>query len=565
MRVIVFFLLFSVSGLAQKDYPKDYFSPPLDIPMELSGNFGELRPNHFHAGFDFKTLQREGIEVHAVADGYVSRIKISTFGNGKAIYITHPNGFTSVYCHLQKPTDAINDYIQKAHYEEQSFEIELFLKPNELIVRKGQTIALSGNTGASEGPHLHFEFRDSKTEKIINPLLFGFDKYIKDTKKPSVSAVYVYPLDSKTTVNQSKRPLLLNLSLQKDGTYLSNKVSANGKIGFGVTAVDYDNVSGNKNGAYKIQAFLNGKPSFGYQFDTYSFDEMRYINALVDYPRYKKTYQRVQKLFMTNPYKLSIIKTDDLNGVVNVLPNLTSVYRIEVSDFFGNLSTISIPISFDGATAVVEKETVVSNYFVKVNKDNNFSKNKISVFFPAGTFYEDFDINFDVRDDILYLHDDTVPVHSRFEISMESDKYTNAQKEKVFIADIDSRGRQGYNFTTIKENLFSTKVRSLGKYTLAVDTTPPTISIAKSIEGKWLNTQKTIQLSINDSGSGIKSYNGYLNGKWILFEYDNKTKRITHNFSDAVVSEGANDLKVVVSDNVGNSTIFETNFFRRQK
>jgi murein DD-endopeptidase MepM/ murein hydrolase activator NlpD len=565
MRFIVFFLLFSVAGVAQSGYPKDYFSPPLDIPMELSGNFGELRPNHFHAGFDFKTLQREGLDVHAVADGYVSRIKISTFGNGKAIYITHPNGFTSVYCHLQKTTDAINDYIQKSHYKEQSFEIELFLKPNELAVKKGQTIALSGNTGSSEGPHLHFEFRDSKTEKIINPLLFGFDKYIKDTKKPVVSAVYVYPLDQKTIVNQSKRPLLLNLSLQKDGTYLSNKVAANGKIGFGVTAVDYDNVSGNKNGAYKIQAFLNGKPSFGYQFDTYSFDEMRFINALVDYPRYKKTYQKVQKLFMTNPYKLSIIKTDDTNGVVTVLPNLTSVYRIEVSDFFGNLSTISIPISFDSSAAIVEKETVMSNYFVKVNKDNNFFKNNVSVFFPAGTFYEDFDMNFDVKDGVLYLHDDSVPVHSRFEISMESDKYTDAQKEKVFIADIDSRGRQGYNFTSIKDNVFSTKVRSMGKYTLAIDTTPPTISIAKSIEGKWISMQKTIQLSINDSGSGIKSYNGYLNGNWVLFEYDNKTKRITHNFIDGIVAEGANDLKVVVSDNVGNSTIFETSFFRSQK
>jgi murein DD-endopeptidase MepM/ murein hydrolase activator NlpD len=565
MRFIVFFLLFSVAGVAQSGYPKDYFSPPLDIPMELSGNFGELRPNHFHAGFDFKTLQREGLDVHAVADGYVSRIKISTFGNGKAIYITHPNGFTSVYCHLQKTTDAINDYIQKSHYKEQSFEIELFLKPNELAVKKGQTIALSGNTGSSEGPHLHFEFRDSKTEKIINPLLFGFDKYIKDTKKPVVSAVYVYPLDQKTIVNQSKRPLLLNLSLQKDGTYLSNKVAANGKIGFGVTAVDYDNVSGNKNGAYKIQAFLNGKPSFGYQFDTYSFDEMRFINALVDYPRYKKTYQKVQKLFMTNSYKLSIIKTDDTNGVVTVLPNLTSVYRIEVSDFFGNLSTISIPISFDSSAAIVEKETVMSNYFVKVNKDNNFFKNNVSVFFPAGTFYEDFDMNFDVKDGVLYLHDDSVPVHSRFEISMESDKYTDAQKEKVFIADIDSRGRQGYNFTSIKDNVFSTKVRSMGKYTLAIDTTPPTISIAKSIEGKWISMQKTIQLSINDSGSGIKSYNGYLNGNWVLFEYDNKTKRITHNFIDGIVAEGANDLKVVVSDNVGNSTIFETSFFRSQK
>src|SRR3970040_793269 len=532
MRFFVFFLLFSVVAVAQTGYPKDYFSSPLSIAMELSGNFGELRPNHFHAGFDFKTLQREGLDVHTVADGYVSRIKISTFGNGKAIYITQPNGFTSVYCHLQKGTDAIENYIKKAHYKEQSFEIELFLKPNELVVKKGQTIALSGNTGSSEGPHLHFEFRDSKTEKIINPLLFGFDKFIKDTKKPAVSAVYVYPLDGKTSVNQSKRPLLLSLSLQKDGTYLSNKVYANGKIGFGVTAVDYDNVSFNKNGVYKVQTFLNGKPNFGYQFDTYSFDEMRYVNALVDYSRYKKTSQRVQKLFMANPYKLSIIKTDDTNGVVTVLPNLTSVYRFEVSVFFGNLNTISIPISFDSAAAIVEKETVVSNYFVKVNKDNVFSKNNMSVFFPAGTFYEDFDMNFDVRDGVLYLHDDTVPVYSRFDISIESDKYTDAQKEKVFIADIDSRGRSGYNSTSTKDNVYSAKLRSLGKYTLAIDTTAPTVSIAKSVEGKWIRTQKTLQLSINDSGSGIKSYNGYLNGNWIFFEYDYKTRRITHHFTD---------------------------------
>ncbi|MEZ7503711.1 M23 family metallopeptidase [Flavobacterium sp. Arc2] len=566
MKFLVFILFLSGSILAQTEYPKDYFSHPLETPMQLSGNFGELRPNHFHSGFDFRTLQREGLEVHAVADGYVSRIKISTFGNGKAIYITHPNGYTSVYCHLQRATGEIESYIYKTHYNEKSFEIEMFLKPNELVVKKGQTIALSGNTGSSEGPHLHFEFRDSKTEKIINPMLFGFDKDIKDTKKPSVSAVYVYPVDGKTSVNQSKRPLLLNLSLQKDGSYLANKVVANGKIGFGITAVDYDNVSGNRNGIYKVQTYLNGKPNFGYQFDTYSFDEMRYINALIDYPRYKTTSQRVQKLFMANPYKLSFIKTDETNGVVTVVPNLTSVYRIEVSDFQGNTTTVSIPISYDLSTTIVDKEAVVSNYFVKVNKDNSFVKNNMSVFFPAGTFYEDFDMNFNVKDGTLYLHDESVPVHSNFTITIEDDgKYSESQKEKVFIADISKSGRVGYNSTSTKDNVFTAKVRSLGNYTLAMDTTAPTISIGKSIEGRWLSTQKTIQLSINDSGSGIKSYNGYLNGNWILFEYDNKTRKITHDFSDGIVAEGANDLKVVVTDNVGNSTIFETHFFRSQK
>ena len=564
MKFFIFFIFFCSPLFAQVDYPKDYFSPPLDVPMQLSGNFGELRPNHFHAGFDLKTLQKEGLKVYAVADGYISRIKISTFGNGKAIYITHPNGFTSVYGHLRSTDGVIENYIKKSHYALKSFEIELFPKPDELIVKKGQVIAFSGNTGGSEGPHLHFEIRDTKTEKIINPMFFGFDKNIKDTKKPLLSSVYVYPLDTKTAVNHSKRPLLLNLSLQKNGTYLSEKVVANGKIGFGITAFDYDDVSFNKNGVFKIQSFYNGKPSFGYQFDTYSFDDMRYINALIDYSKYKKTQQRVQKLFMKNKFGLSIIQADENNGIISVVPNLTSVYRIEVSDFFGNKSTVSIPIQYDLLSTIIDQEPVVSNYFVRANKDSNFTKDNMSVFFPAGTFYDDFDMNFDVKNDTLFLHDDTVPAHTNFTISIEDNKYTEAQREKIFIGLVQDK-KMTYNATYRKDTVFSTKVKTLGKYTLVMDTTAPKISMAKPIEGKWLSDQKTIQLTINDEVSGIKSYSGYLNGNWILFEYDNKTKRLIHNFSDGIVSEGANDLKVEVIDNVGNSTIFESRFFRSQK
>ena len=394
-------------------------------------------------------------------------------------------------------------------------------------------------------------------------MLFGFDKNMKDNKKPIISSVYVYPLDNETVVNQSKRPLLLNLTLQKDGSYSSDTVLANGKIGFGINTFDYDDVSFNKNGVYKVQTFYNGMPNFSYQFDTYSFDEMRYVNALIDYPRYKKTQQRVQKLFMKTPFNLSIIKTNQTNGVLTVVPNLASVYRIEVSDYYGNQTSVSIPIKYELLSTIIAPEPVTSKYFVKAKNESNFAKGNMSVFIPAGTFYDDFYLNFDVKNDTLFLHDDTVPAHTNFTIKIDNNKFTEAQREKLFIASIDGK-KTSYIPTFRKDTIFTAKAKTLGKFKLILDTIAPTITIAKSIEGKWLSDRKSIQLSISDLLSGIKSYNGYLNGNWILFEYDNKTKKITHNFDDGIVAEGKNELKIIVIDNVGNSTIFETSFFRSQ-
>lgn len=561
MRFFLFYLLFCSTLFAQNNFPKDYFSPPLDIPMQLSGNFGELRPNHFHAGFDFKTQQKEGLKVYASAEGYVSRIKISTFGNGKTIYITHPNGYTTVYAHLQKAVGPIQDFITTTHYKEQSFEIEMYLKLGEIPIKKGEWIAVSGNTGASEGPHLHYEIRDSKSEFIINPMLFGFDSGIRDTKKPVISGLYVYPLFS-STVNTSKRPILLNTALQKDGTYLADKVLAKGPIGFGIIANDYDDVSFNKNGVYSVNSFLNGQPKFGYQFDTHSFDDMRYVNALIDYAKYKKTGQRVQKLFMKNKYDLAFIKTDETKGQITPTPNLDNVYRIEVADFFGNKSEITVPIQYDSKVALIPEEPVVSNYFLVSNKDNIFEKENASVFFPAGTFYDDFALNFDVKDKTLYLHDDSVPAHSNFTISLTETTLSKELLEKTFIARLD--GEQiNYNSTFRKDTVFSAKVKTLGKYKLVTDTLAPKVSIAKPIEGKWVS-QDAIQLQISDLGSGIKTYNGFLNGQWVLFEYDNKTRTITHYFNDDFLQNGANELKVIVTDAMGNSTTFETHFFRNR-
>jgi murein DD-endopeptidase MepM/ murein hydrolase activator NlpD len=549
-------------SFGQVQYPKNDFRSPLDIPMQLSGNFGELRPNHFHAGFDFKTNQREGLNVYAAADGYISRIKVATSGYGKAIYITHSNGFTTVYGHLQQAVGFIQEKIVALQYSEKSYDIEAFFKPGELVVNKGDLIALSGNTGGSEGPHLHFEIRDNKTEKIINPLFFGLD--IKDTKNPIVSSLIVYPLDENSIVNQSKRPIAINLSLQSNGSYLSEKIIASGRIGFGISATDFDNVSYNYNGTYKTQLFSNGNPVFGIVFDQMAFDEARYINAFIDYYRYKTTRQRVQKLFMKTSFDLSNISQNADNGVLNVVPNFTGIQRIEVSDFYNNKTVISIPVEYSSKPSLIAEIPKTSKYFVKAKTECNFEKDNVSVNFPAGTFYEDFNINFDVKNKILYLHDDTVPAHSNFTIQFEDDKSSEEEKKKMFIATLNGT-KLGYLTTKLNGTTFSCKTKTLGQFTLAKDTTAPKISILKSIEGKWITAHKSINITISDDLSGIKTYNGYLNGQWVLFEYESKLKRLTHVFNDNLLLEGANKLKIIVTDNLGNSTIFETQFNRSQK
>ena len=564
MNFFCLIFLISIFAFGQTQYPKDYFRSPLDIPLQLSGNFGELRPNHIHSGFDCKTQKKEGFNVYAVADGYVSRIKISETGYGKAIYITHSNGYTTVYGHLQSGYGEIEKAIKKEQYKAKSYEIDIPLNPNDLVVNKGDIIAISGNTGGSDGPHLHFEIRDTQSEKIINPLYFGFDKDIPDSKRPVINSLWVYPLDNNSIVNEAKRPISVNLSLQDDGSYLAERISATGTLGFGITTSDYDDVSWHSNGVFRVQTFLNGKTDFGYQFDAFAFDETRFVNALIDYGRYKKQGQRVQKLFMENPYPLSIIRPGSNNGIISASNNIMQSYRIEVADFRENILKIFIPIQYSAMPAKVAEVPVTSKYFVKAKKENIFSLENVTVSFPANTFYDDFYMNFEVKKETLKLHEDIVPAFTNFSITFEDSISPQKDREKMFIGLVYGKKISYYNTKRYK-NAFTIYTKYLGQYKLVKDGVPPRIKSDRHNGGKWISNMNELKFTISDALSGIKSYDGYLNGKWILLEYEPKTKKLIHRFSDGIVDEGKNDLKVVITDNVGNSTIFETQFFRSQK
>ena len=559
MRILVVFLFTFNVIFAQDKYPKDYFRSPLDIPITIAGSFGELRPNHFHSGIDFRTQKKEGFPIYATADGFISRIKISTAGYGKSIYIDHPNGFTTVYGHLQRAAPAIQKILNAEHYSKKSYEIEIFPKSNEIPVKKGDLIAYSGNTGNSGGPHLHFEVRDTKTEKIINPLFFGYDSNFIDTKAPQISQLLAYPLSDTSQVNGSSNPIVISLSLQKDGSYLASKIIASGKMGFGINAYDMSDNNYGKNGVYKLDTYLNGMPYYGYEFDSFSFDETKHINSFIDFPRYKTQMQRFQKLFVGYLYPNSIIKMMKNDGVVNISSNFTINYKIVLQDFHENKTVVNIPISYGVLPLTHPKTTKITPYLLKSRNDNSYAKEGVSVFIPENTFYEDFYLKFDVKNNELFLHDDSVAVNGYMTITFDIAKIPVPDREKMFIANLGD-SKTEYNSTLKRDDLFTIKTKKLGKFFLAKDTIAPLIYKPSFSDGANLEKQQTLKVSISDNLSGIASYNAYLNGKWILMEYENKLNRLTHNLSDGVYINGANKFKVIVKDNLGNSTTFESNF-----
>lgn len=553
-------LFFSILASAQQDVPQDYFSNPLEIPLILSGNFGELRSNHFHSGLDIKTQQKEGAVILAPADGYVTRIKVSHYGYGKALYIQHPNGYTTVYAHLQRYANDIQDYVKEKQYEKETFEFEDFPENRLLSVKKGEIIGYTGNSGSSGGPHLHFEIRDAAS-RPMNPMLFGIE--IPDTKVPLVNSVFVYPISDSAYANNNKNRSKLRLIKQKDGNYTTEKVTALGKIGFGVSTYDQQNGASNKNGAYQIKTSLNGSEKFKVLFDKFSFAETRYLNRFMDYEYFETNKSRVQKLFRQENNPLSVIVNEDDNGYVTIEDGFSSDYTIEITDYKGNTMRITIPIEGKVEENPEPKETKETDHYVYHKQGTAITKGKFDIYIPSESLYENTYLNIEAKGDTLSFHEDIIPIHKNITISVDASNYEAKDLSKLYIGRLNYRGQPYYNNTSRNGTKLTTRVRTFGEYTLAIDETPPTVKAVNFDDGKWISSNKTLEIKIEDDLSGISSYRATVNGKYILTEYNYKTDVLTYDFDDDVVKDTENNLKLIVVDNVGNSTTFEATFFRK--
>tara|TARA_B100001175_G_scaffold317822_1_gene336721 strand:+ start:61 stop:1740 length:1680 start_codon:yes stop_codon:yes gene_type:complete len=533
---------------------KTVWIPTLEIPFSLSGTFGEPRSSHFHLGIDIKTQGKEGWKVKSVAAGHLSRVRVSVGGYGKTVYIDHPDQTTSVYAHLKKFSPKIEAYIKSKQYEKESYTLQKFPKKGEFNISAGEVIGYSGNTGNSSGPHLHFEIRDTKSQKPLNPLIFGLP--IKDSQRPQIQKLFLYYPDKNSSLVHSEP-----VSLQKvnDSTYHTSIIKSSGKMGLGLQMFDRQDLSYSKNGIYKAQLDINGKNIVLFEFDKLDYSDSKKLFINVDYIKYKEEKNTIQKLFFQNHEPLTFMKSMKANGLFNIELGKSYQVSLVIKDFSGNSSYLVIYIEGE------KKEIPNINLdgkLIEPQLDYSLTMNDKKVFFGKNTFFENAILQVYETKSTISIGPNLFPFNNPYEISFKVNEKDTLKLRQTFIAK-KTKKKLSFLPTTFDKGHWKTKVKDMGDFTMARDSIDPKISPTNFKANQWLSKLKYLKIKISDDFSGIKSYRGSINGEWVLFEYEPKRELLTYDFSDKIFELAKHELKLEVVDYVGNKAVYETTFFRK--
>ncbi|MFM6934398.1 MAG: M23 family metallopeptidase [Flavobacteriales bacterium] len=515
---------------------------------ELSAVFGDMRPNHFHMGLDFRTNGREGIPLYAIANGYVSRIRVFPGGYGRVLYIDHPNGLTSVYAHCSQFSDRISKVIYTFQYATHQNEVDIKLHPNQLPVVKGEQIALSGNSGNSTGPHLHFELRDTKTEHALNPLLHGF--HVSDQALPNLHGIRIVAIDENGFLLPGKSLVVPLSKLNHHISIPEHFIKGHEKLGVCISATDPMKTGGNGFGLFSAEIWTTKHEQFGFELAEISFDDSRYVNNHMDYDEYKTKGIKFQKLFRNKCNPLTIYQWQSMGGIS--LHGYDSIpCSIMLEDVNGNVSQhelmITYPFEFNKTTSNLFDS---KSYFLPDSSYSFYHKN-MHVFVDDHTFYEPVKKSINLNN--AQFGTAKTVIQKSVCIEMKAKDHLPTGKQFISVAGEALE-------TKIEGEWLTAESKQLGIFSIKTDTIAPNIQFMPSSSNVVLPSQ--FSWKIGDAQSGILSYELWLDGKWTLVYFDQKNNLITWKNDQKVTLIGPKsttlmEVELQVTDRCGNKQVWK--------
>lgn len=554
------------AGDVRVTYPKNDFRSPIDSRILLSGSFAEVRKNHLHSGIDIRTEGGEGKPIYAIADGFVARVFVSPTGFGKALYLQHPNGYTSVYGHLQRFNGAIATWVRNQQYKKESFELDAPVDAGLLKVKKGDIIAYSGNSGSSGGPHLHFEIRDTPTQETINPGLFGIQ--IADDLPPVINSIRVYPADETGRVNGERKEAGFAVTGSAGRYNLKNqeRITLSGNIFFGIQAWDFINDNNLKTGITSVELRIDTTVVFSQDISRFAFSATRYVNSIIDYSHYVRDKQTILRSYVAANNKFPVFRGTRNRGVVNFTDAKDHRLTYTVKDAAGNASRFTFTvISLPSKKTDSPRGAHGENRFT-CSSSNSFKNGDLTLTVPGEALYEDLDFRYSEDppvagsfSPVYHLQDEETPLHTYCTLAIKPLRLPQQLASKALVVKVVDDRKFSSRGGKWEDGVLKAQIREFGDFTVVIDTTPPVIRPVNIAAGKKI--AGSVQVKISDNLSGIKSYRGTLDGRWILMDYDAKNNLLRYSVDDRM-KPGKNEFRLVVRDDVGNESVYRATLIR---